>query len=153
MGELMAGLAPGLPNELSGRVLERAEGVPLYAVETIRMLLDRGQIAQEDGAFRPTAPVEELEVPETLHGLIAARLDGLDPAERRLIQDASVLGKTFTREAIIAVSGSAPEHVDEVLAVLLRKELLGVHSERYSPERGQYEFLGDLVRWVAYETL
>jgi class 3 adenylate cyclase/tetratricopeptide (TPR) repeat protein len=153
MGELMSGLAPGLPDELSGRVLARAEGVPLYAVETIRMLLDRGQIAQEDGGFHPTAPVEELEVPESLHGLIAARLDGLDPAQRRLIQDASVLGKTFTREAILAVNGSPPEDVDAILAVLLRKELLGVHSDRFSPERGQYEFLGDLVRWVAYETL
>jgi class 3 adenylate cyclase len=153
MGELMSGLAPGLPEELSGRVLARAEGVPLYAVETIRMLLDRGHIAQEDGGFHPTAPVEELEVPESLHGLIAARLDGLDPAQRRLIQDASVLGTTFTREAIIAVNGSPPEEVDEILTALLRKELLGVHSERFSPERGQYEFLGDLVRWVAYETL
>jgi class 3 adenylate cyclase/tetratricopeptide (TPR) repeat protein len=153
MGELMSGLAPGLPDELSGRVLARAEGVPLYAVETIRMLLDRGQIAQEDGRFRPTAPVNELEVPETLHGLIAARLDGLEPAQRLLIQDASVLGKTFTREALLAVSGSSPEQVDGLLTALLRKELLGVKTDRYSPERGQYEFLGDLVRWVAYETL
>ena len=153
MGALMSGLAPGLPDELSGRVLARAEGVPLYAVETIRMLLDRGQIAQENGGFHPTAPVEELEVPESLHGLIAARLDGLDPAQRRLIQDASVLGKTFAREAIIAVNGSPPEEVDAILTALLRKELLGVHSDRLSPERGQYEFLGDLVRWVAYETL
>ena len=153
MSELLAGLAPGLPDELSERVLDRAEGVPLYAVETIRMLLDRGQLAQEDGGFRPTTPVDELEVPETLHGLIAARLDGLSPNERRLIQDASVLGKTFTKDAIIAVSQSSPRQVDEILAALLRKELLGVQSDRFSPERGQYVFLGDLVRWVAYETL
>ena len=53
--------------------------MPLYAVETIRMLLDRGQIAQEEGGFHSTAPLDELEVPESLHGLIDARLDGLDP--------------------------------------------------------------------------
>jgi class 3 adenylate cyclase/tetratricopeptide (TPR) repeat protein len=153
MGALLSGLAPGLPDELSARLLDRAEGVPLYAVETIRMLLDRGQLTQEEGGFRSTAPVEELEVPETLHGLIAARLDGLGPTERRLIQDASVLGKTFTREAILAVSQHPSEHVDEILTALLRKELLGIQSDRYSPERGQYVFLGDLVRWVAYETL
>ena len=153
MGELLVGLAPGLPDELSERVLDRAEGVPLYAVETIRMLLDRGQLTQVDGGFRSTAPVDELEVPETLHGLIAARLDGLDPPERRLIQDASVLGKTFTKDAILAVSQEPPEQVEGSLAALLRKELLGIHSDRFSPERGQYEFLGDLVRWVAYETL
>ncbi len=153
MSDLLAGLAPGLPDELSGRVLDRAEGVPLYAVETIRMLLDRGHLTQEDGGFRSTAPADELEVPETLHGLIAARLDGLNPSERRLIQDASVLGKTFTLEAILALSGSPPEQVDELLTSLLRKELLSVQSDRFSPERGQYVFLGDLVRWVAYETL
>ncbi len=153
MGDLLVGLAPGLPDELSERVLDRAEGVPLYAVETIRMLLDRGQLTQADGGFRSTAPLDELEVPETLHGLIAARLDGLDPPERRLIQDASVLGKTFTKDAILAVSQQRPEDVEGLLGSLLRKELLGIQSDRFSPERGQYEFLGDLVRWVAYETL
>jgi tetratricopeptide (TPR) repeat protein len=117
------------------------------------MLLDRGQLTHEDGGFRSTAPLEELEVPETLHGLIAARLDGLAPPERRLMQDASVLGKTFSREAILAVSQLAPEEADPLLAALLRRELLGIKSDRFSPERGQYEFLGDLVRWVAYETL
>ena len=154
MGDLLVGLAPGLPDELSERVLDRAEGVPLYAVETIRMLLDRGQLTQADGGFRSTAPLDELEVPETLHGLIAARLDGLDPPEHRLIQDASVLGKTFTKDAILADQpGSRRNRWRAVLAALLRKELLGIHSDRFSPERGQYEFLGDLVRWVAYETL
>ena len=153
MGDLLVGLAPGLPDELSERVLDRAEGVPLYAVETIRMLLDRGQLTQADGGFRSTAPLDELEVPETLHGLIAARLDGLDPPEHRLIQDASVLGKTFAKDAILAISQEPPEQVEGSLAALLRKELLGIQSDRFSPERGQYEFLGDLVRWVAYETL
>ena len=153
MSELLTGLAPGLPDELSERVLDRAEGVPLYAVETIRMLLDRGQLSHEDGGFRSTARVENLEVPETLHGLIAARLDGLSPDERQLMQDASVLGKTFTTEAIMAVTQLPAERVDGLLAAMLRKELLGIQSERFSPERGQYAFLGDLVRWVAYETL
>jgi tetratricopeptide (TPR) repeat protein len=153
MEDLLSGLAPGLPEALSARVLDRAEGVPLYAVETVRMLLDRGLLTQEEGGFRPTGSIEELDVPETLHGLLAARLDGLEPDERRLMQDASVLGKTFAKEAIAAVSGAAPDRLEEMLAALLRKELLAVEAERFSPERGQYVFLGDLVRWVAYETL
>jgi tetratricopeptide (TPR) repeat protein len=153
MGDLLTGLAPGLPDELSERVLGRAEGVPLYAVETIRMLLDRGVLTQSEGSFTATESVDELEVPETLHGLLAARLDGLEADERRLMQGASVLGKTFTKEAIAAVSQLEGDVLDEVLSALLRKELLGVEAERFSPERGQYVFLGDLVRWVAYETL
>ena len=64
-----------------------------------------------------------------------------------------MLGKTFTKDAILAVSQEPPERVEGSLAALLRKELLGIQSDRFSPERGQYVFLGDLVRWVAYETL
>src|SRR6266498_4186149 len=99
MEELLTGLVPGLPAEVRDRILARAEGVPLYAVETVRMLLDRGLLVREGPAYRLTGPVEALEVPETLHALIAARLDGLTTEERRLLQNAAVLGKTFTREA------------------------------------------------------
>src|SRR5581483_5164272 len=69
MDELLAGLVPGLPEELRSQILDRAEGVPLYAVETVRMLLDRGLLVQDGAVFRPTGPVETLEVPETLHAL------------------------------------------------------------------------------------
>ena len=99
MKELLTGLVPGLPAELAERILARAEGVPLYAVETVRMLLDRGLLVQEGPAYQPVGEIESLDVPETLHALIAARLDGMSPEERRLVQDASVLGKTFTKEA------------------------------------------------------
>src|SRR5204863_1231474 len=97
-------------------------------------------------------PVEALEVPETLHALIAARLDGLSAEERRLLQDAAVLGKTFTREALAALAGTETE-IEPLLTSLVRKEVLGVQADPRSPEHGQYGFLQDLVRHVAYETL
>ena len=90
---------PRPPDELRRQVLDRAEGVPLYAVETVRMLLDRGLLEQHAGDYTGNRPVEALEVPETLHALVAARLDGLARSERRLLQDASVVGKTFARSA------------------------------------------------------
>ena len=152
MEELLDGLVPGLPDVMLERILARAEGVPLYAVETVRMLLDRGLLVQDGPAYRLTGPVEALEVPETLHALIAARLDGLSPDERRLLQDGAVLGKTFTREALAALAGSEAE-VEPLLAALVRKEVLGVQADPRSPEHGQYGFLQDLVRHVAYETL
>ena len=99
MGELLDGLVPGLPGSLRTQILDRAEGVPLYAMETVRMLLDRGALVQEDSVYRPVGEIASLDVPETLHALIAARLDGLSPDERRLLQDAAVLGKTFTEAA------------------------------------------------------
>ena len=153
MRELLGGLVPGLPAELRERILERAEGVPLYAVETVRMLLDRGLLAREGNQYRVTVAIEALEVPETLHGLIAARLDGLAPVERRLVQDASVLGKTFTIEAARALSGLPEAELEPVLSGLVRKELLSIQTNPRSPERGQYGFVQELVRTVAYATL
>ena len=152
MEELLGGLVPGLPAEVRDRILARAEGIPLYAVETVRMLLDRGLLVQDGAAYSPTGQIEALEVPETLHALIAARLDGLSAEERRLLQDAAVLGKTFTKDALGALAGSDVE-VEPLLAALVRKEVLGVQADPRSPEYGQYGFLQDLVRHVAYETL
>jgi class 3 adenylate cyclase/tetratricopeptide (TPR) repeat protein len=153
MGELLAGLVPGLPESLREQILARAEGVPLYAVETVRMLLDRGALVQEGAVYRPVGEIDELEVPETLHALIAARLDGLSEAERRLLQDGAVVGKTFTRDAVAALSGLSAGEAEPLLASLVRKEVLGLQADPRSPEHGQYGFLQDLVRRVAYETL
>jgi class 3 adenylate cyclase/tetratricopeptide (TPR) repeat protein len=153
MRALLDGFVPGLPEELRERILARAEGVPLYAVETVRTLLDRGLLAEEEGVYRVTGEVAELEVPETLQGLIAARLDGLAPEERRVLQDAAVLGKTFTKVSLAALSGLSEAELEPLLGGLVRKEVLGVQADPRSPERGQYGFLQDLVRRVAYETL
>ncbi len=153
MQELLGGFVPGLPADLADKILNRAQGVPLYAVETVRMLLDRGLLVQEGAVYRPTGAIEALEIPETLHALIAARLDGLAPQERRLLQDASVLGKTFTTEALAGLTGTQAEQVELILTALVRKEVLSVVADPRSPERGQFGFLQDLVRTVAYDTL
>src|SRR3954466_7857173 len=153
MEELLAGLVPGMPESLKTQILARAEGVPLYAIETVRMLLDRGLLEQEDSAYRVVGEVEALEVPETLHALIAARLDGLSEDERRLLQDGAVLGKTFSRRSLASLHGVEENALDPLLASLVRKEVLSLQADSRSPEHGQYGFLQDLVRRVAYETL
>ena len=153
METLLDGFVPGLPDELRAQILSRAEGVPLYAVETIRMLLDRGLLAREGDVYRPTGEIESLDVPETLHALVSARLDGLAPDERRLLQDASVLGKSFTKVGVAALSGMSDADVERLVTSLVRKEVLSVQVDPRSPERGQYSFLQDLLKRVAYETL
>ncbi|HEY3069520.1 MAG TPA: AAA family ATPase, partial [Gaiellaceae bacterium] len=153
MEELLTGLVPGLPEAVRERILARAEGMPLYAVETVRMLLDRGLLVREGPVYRPAGEIGALEVPETLHALIAARLDGLSAEERRLLQNGAVLGKTFTRAGLAALSGLAEGELESLLSSLVRKEVLGVQADPRSPEHGQYGFLQDLVRHVAYETL
>ena len=153
MEQLLAGLVPGLPEPTLEQILARAEGVPLYAVETVRMLLDRGLLVQDGPVYVPTGEIGELEVPETLHALIAARLDGLSGDERRILADGAVLGKTFTSEGLAALSGFDATGLDPLLASLVRKEVLALQADPRSPEHGQYGFLQDLVRHVAYETL
>ena len=153
MRALLEGLVPGLPADLAQRILERADGVPLYAVETVRMLLDRGMLAQEGNRYVLTQAIEDLEVPETLQALVAARLDNLEPVERSLLQDAAVLGISFTPAALQAVSGRPASEVHGALESLVAKQALGVDDDVRSAEQGQYHFLQALLRTIALGTL
>src|SRR5437899_9727483 len=101
------------------------------------MLQYSGPLIREGDEYRLAGPVETLEVPETLHALIAARLDGLAPEERKLLQDASVLGKTFTKPALADLTGFAESDLDRLLSSLTRKEMLTIQADPNSPERGQ----------------
>ncbi|HYM83233.1 MAG TPA: adenylate/guanylate cyclase domain-containing protein, partial [Candidatus Dormibacteraeota bacterium] len=74
MRELLAGLVPGLPVPAVEAIVARADGIPLYAVETVRMLIAEGRLTLEDGAYRPAGDLSRLAVPETLTALIASRL-------------------------------------------------------------------------------
>ena len=82
-GELLAGLVPGLPEDVAGRIVEQSEGIPLYAVETVLMLLDRGMLVREGARYAPTAAIGRLDVPESLQALAASRLDNLEPRRAR----------------------------------------------------------------------
>jgi class 3 adenylate cyclase/tetratricopeptide (TPR) repeat protein len=153
MMSLLEGLVPGLPETLAQQILDRAEGVPLYAVETVRMLLDRGLLSQDGTRYVLTGEVADLEVPETLQALVAARLDNLDPSERALLQDAAVIGQSFTPAALIAVSGHTDVEVKQILDGLVAKQLLAYTDDVRSAELGQYSFLQGLLRTVALSTL
>ena len=122
-------------------------------METIRSLVDRDIVQPVEGVYRLTGDVGELAVPDSLHALLAARLDALDPGVRRLVADAAVLGATFPAEALIAVSGQDEAAVRAALAELVRREVLSVSADRLSPERGSYGFAQDMLRQVAYDTL
>jgi class 3 adenylate cyclase len=150
---LLDGLVPGLGTDLSQRILERAEGVPLYAVETVRMLLDRSVLTQEGNRYVVSGTIDALEVPETLQALVAARLDNLEPAERSLLQDAAVLGISFSPAALAAVSERRESEVRQLLDGLVAKQALGFDDDRRSAEQGQYHFLQALLRTIALSTL
>ena len=153
MERLLAGLVPGLPAKAVASIVARADGVPLYAVETVRMLLAQGRLVLEDGSYRPVGDLDDVAVPETLTALIAARLDGLDPADRELVADAAVLGQSFSPAGLAAISGTGEADLEPRLRALARRELLVQDVDPRSPERGQYAFVQALIREVAYNTL
>ena len=152
---MVIGLIPEIPRSALRVIVDRSEGVPLYAVETLRMLIDRGQLAHApDGDHWILAgSLDQLAVPETLQALIASRLDALEPAERTLIQQAAILGQSFTVAGVAAVAGAEPEEVEPQLASLVRRDLLVREMNPRSPERGQYQFVQGIVREVAHGLL
>ncbi len=153
MRELLAGLVPGLPDSAERAIIARADGVPLYAVETVRMLVSEGKLTLDGGAYRPTGDLTSLAVPETLSALIASRLDALPPAERALASDAAVLGQSFTLEGLGSVSGLDEADLAARLRSLVRREIFTLETDPRSPERGQYAFVQALIREVAYNAL
>ena len=146
MRALLAGVVPGLPDEATRAIVQRAEGVPLYAVETIRMLIDRGVIrpAPDESGYELAGELPDLSVPETLHALIAARLDALDHEDRALITDAAVLGLSFTVPALQALSGVDADALNERLDGLVRRQVLILDADPLSSERGQYRYFETL---------
>ena len=153
MDQLVDALVPGMPAAARAKVTGQAQGIPLFAVETIRSLVDRDIVQPIEGVYRLTGEVGQLAVPDSLHSLLAARLDALDPGVRRLVADAAVLGATFPAEALIAVSEQDEAVVRAALAELVRREVLSVSADRLSPERGSYQFSQNMLRQVAYDTL
>ena len=158
MVRLLDGLVADLPADLRAELVARAEGVPLYAVETIRALIDRDVVVASGGRYvvDPVAAgaldLSALGPPASLQALLAARLDALPAAERRVVQDASVLGLSFSRAGIAALAPSDVD-LDAVLESLRRKEILIVDTDPRSPERGMYRFVQALLRASAYDTL
>jgi class 3 adenylate cyclase len=153
MDSLVGALVPGIPQQAKEAVTRHAQGLPLFAVETIRSLVDRDVVQPREGVYRLVGEIGELQVPESLYALLAARLDALEPGLRRLLADAAVLGNKFPAEALAAISGQGEPAVAAGLAELQRREVLSVSADPLSPERGSYRFTQDMLRQVAYRTM
>ncbi|MFL6204896.1 MAG: ATP-binding protein [Acidimicrobiales bacterium] len=142
-----------LPPAVTEQVVRQAEGVPLYGVEIVRSLIDQGLVDTTGSRAHLVGSVEHLEVPATLTALLVARLDGLPPDERALVRDLAVLGTSFPRAAIDAVAQPSDVALDDLLASLVRREVLTVLADPLSPERGQLQFAQTLMRTVVYDNL
>jgi class 3 adenylate cyclase/tetratricopeptide (TPR) repeat protein len=155
MATLVDGLVAGLPATTRDALVTLAEGVPLFAVETVRALIDRDAVVPKDGQYVPadgvTVDLATIGAPASLQALVAARLDALTQAERLLVADASVLGAAFTRAGLISITGESDD-LNALLESLQRKEIIAVQHDRFAAERGQFRFVQAVVRQVAYGT-
>jgi class 3 adenylate cyclase/tetratricopeptide (TPR) repeat protein len=132
-----------LPAESQAELLELVGGVPLCAEEYVRMLDDRGLL--EHGRL-----MGELPLPETVQGIIAARLDALAPEEKAVVQSASVLGRSFWIGGLAFVTGLELRALEERLLALERKEFVRRERRSTVANERQYSFRHVLVRDVAY---
>ncbi len=138
--------AGGLPPEFRRQVLDRAEGNPLFVEETVRMLLERGAIVEQDGQWVATDAVHEVAVPETIEALIRARLDALPREERSVLQGASVIGRVFQRSAVATL-------MDEPVEMPLEQAVLRDLVSEEPADDPSYRFKHVIIRDVAYESL
>ena len=132
-----------IPADTQAALLERAQGNPLYAEEYVRMLEDGGMVDRAGDA----------PLPESVQGIIAARLDTLPVEEKQLLQNAAVIGKVAWLGAILELGGGERSAAEERLHRLVRKEFLR-RAQRSSVEGDtEYVFRHALVRDVAYQQI
>jgi class 3 adenylate cyclase len=124
-------------------IAEKAAGNPFFAEEMVRDLAERGVLRGNRSAYESTADVGEVSVPATLQATIAARIDRLDPAAKRTLSAAAVIGSRFSRELLDTLG------IDPVLQDLVGGEF--IDQIRFIPQP-EYVFHHPLVRTVAYES-
>jgi class 3 adenylate cyclase/tetratricopeptide (TPR) repeat protein len=141
-----------LPEQVRSDVVTRAEGNPLYIEEFLRMLMESGRIEKRDERWIANASITTVEVPPTLQGLIAARLDRVAPEVKALLQRASLAGRLFSTDALAALGeGASPDA--GLLRDAIRRDLLVEADERALGSGRVFRFKHVLIRDVAYSTV
>jgi len=142
--------AEGLPLPLRQRILRQAEGNPFYVEEILRSLVDTRAIARDEATNRwqPLRAVEEIAIPDTLHGVLVSRIDRLHEEARRLLRVASVIGRIFAYQVLKPVAQE--DRLDIHLLTLQREEMI---RERAGLLELEYAFKHELTREAAYRGL
>ncbi len=148
----MAGRVLGtdqFPPELRAALLDKAEGVPLFVEEVTKTLLDLGVLQRENGGYRMVKGMAEVSVPDTMQGIIMARLDRLGDEGKRTVQLASVIGRQFLHRLLERIAGLTGQ-----LEGLLRelKALEIIYEQGLLPEPA-YIFKHAVIQDVAYNSL
>ena len=151
ISELLQALLPGgISPELASKLATRADGNPAFAEEIALSLVDEGVVVATEGEWALVGDPDSVEIPGTIQELIEARIDALPDEARLVLQEASVIGNTFTSDLLVATATN-PESVPGALAELAVAELLRAPSD--VEEDQSYGFKSPVVREVAYESI
>jgi class 3 adenylate cyclase/tetratricopeptide (TPR) repeat protein len=150
-GALIANMTGGLdlPAPVRDTIVRAAEGNPLFVEQLVSMLIERGMLVQDGNRWQAAGDLRRLEVPPSIHALLAARLDLLEATERSVVDPASVIGLEFPSRAVkeLAPTGGG-DRTDEQIASLVRKRL--VRPEASIDVENDYRFDHLLIRDAAY---
>ncbi|MCX4149855.1 MULTISPECIES: adenylate/guanylate cyclase domain-containing protein [Paraburkholderia] len=142
-------LGKALPKEITDRIIEHTDGIPLFVEELTKTVLESGVLREQNGRYVLDGPLPPLAIPMTLHASLMARLDRLAPA-RDVAQIAAAIGRRFSYELISAVASMPKERLDDALDYLVSAELVFRHG---APPDAEYTFKHALVQDAAYSSL
>src|SRR5512143_4061749 len=138
-----------VPLELRRFVQEKAEGNPFYLEEVIHTLVESDTLVRENGSWKLSRPLRESDISPLVHGVILARLDRLEKEARRILQEASVIGRVFLYQILKKVT-ELKDRIDDHLAGLERLDLIRVRPLQPQLE---YAFKHALTQEVVYNGL
>ena len=140
-----------LPEALRTEIVAKADGNPFFVEEILQRLIDEGALERDGERWRATGSIGEVKIPDSVQALLAARIDALQPQERRVLQEAAVVGRTFWAAAVEGAVGATG--LQASLAALERKGLILVRPTTTLAGQTEYLFKHALTRDVAYGTL
>ena len=145
--------AGGLTPEIRRRILDAADGNPLFLEEIVAMLREGGALREVEGTWRLIRDPARIEIPVSIRALLGARLDNLDSVERTVLQYGAVVGRTFESAAVSQISPPpVAEQLAQALLALVRRGLLQPEVALLSAGDA-YRFRHILIRDAAYESL
>jgi class 3 adenylate cyclase/tetratricopeptide (TPR) repeat protein len=142
-----------LPDAVRRRILERAEGNPFFLEEIVRHLIDDGRLVRTGDRWRAAADIDDVEIPDTIQAVLAARIDILSPEEKRALQRAAVVGRVFWPGPLQRLLNGDGDRIRETLDRLQERELVLPRLGTSFAEEPEFAFKHVLTREVAYESL
>ena len=141
-------LATDVPERLQVLLVDRSEGNPFFVEELVGMLIDRGLLAREDGRWLVSESASDIEVPDSVQALLAARIDLLEPPDKEALQTAAVIGRVFWTGPVYELLAAEPD-----FRALEERDFIRLRSGSSIPGQREYAIKHALTREVAYASL